>query len=301
KQQSLATYLYASDPGPIKNLKGRARVSFLCRITSIDTAKRRIEFDRPLRTDVRLEWKPRLYSASSSVEEVGIQDLTFEFPVTPYKGHFTEVGYNAVAMRGVRNCWISTVEIRNADSGMFISGTNTTLRSITITSNRPHERSRLATGHHGITLGGQDNVLDQFHFQTRFMHDITVTGGSSGNVAMNGRGVDICFDHHRYAPHANLFTDIDLGRGTRMFQSGGGAALGRHCAAWETFWCIRAERGQTWPTGWGPNLMNFIAVQPGQASVTDADGRWFEAIDPGRVSPRNLYKAQLQRRLKGKP
>ncbi|UCF32330.1 MAG: hypothetical protein JSV78_08330, partial [Phycisphaerales bacterium] len=82
KQQSLATYLYAGDPGPIKNLRTWARVSFLCRITRIDAAKRRIEFDRPLRTDVRLEWKPRLYSASSSVEEVGIQDLTFEFPVT---------------------------------------------------------------------------------------------------------------------------------------------------------------------------------------------------------------------------
>jgi len=23
---------------------------------------------------------------------------------TPYKGHFTELGYNAIAMRGVRNC-----------------------------------------------------------------------------------------------------------------------------------------------------------------------------------------------------
>jgi len=38
-----------------------------------------------------------------------------------------------------------------------------------------------------------------------------------------------------------------------MFQSGGGAALGRHSARWETFWCIRAQLAQKWPDGWGPD------------------------------------------------
>ncbi|MHC4167202.1 MAG: glycosyl hydrolase family 28-related protein, partial [Planctomycetota bacterium] len=229
-EQSLANYLYADDPGPIQNLKSRARVSFLCRIVKIDTDTKQIEFDRPLRTDVRHEWAPRLYDASCSVEDVGIMNLGFEFPVTPYEGHFTELGYNAIAMRGVRNCWVQNVRIHNSDSGMFISGNNITLRQISLTSERPREQQRNATGHHGITIGGQDNLLDDFQFETRFMHDITVTSGSAGNVAASGSGVDICFDHHRYAPHANLFTDIDLGEGSRMFQSGGGAALGRHSA-----------------------------------------------------------------------
>ncbi len=297
KRQSLATHLYAGDPGPITNLKSRAHVSFLCRITSVDTAGKRIEFDRPLRTDVRLEWIPRLYIPSCTVDSVGIQNLCFEFPVTPYKGHFTELGYNAIAMRGVHNCWVRNIRIHNADSGMFISGNNITLRQISLTSERPLERQRKATGHHGITIGGQDNLLDDFQFETRFMHDITVTSGSAGNVAASGRGVDICFDHHCHAPHANLFTDIDLGKGSRMFQSGGGAALGRHSAAWETFWCIRAEQTQKWPDGWGPDMMNFVATQPHQKSMIDSNGRWFEAIQPERLHPRNLYEAQLQRRL----
>jgi len=128
------------------------------------------------------------------------------------------------------------------------------------------------------------------------MHDITVTSGSAGNVAMEGRGIDLCFDHHRRAPHANLFTDIDLGEGSRMFQSGGGADLGRHSASWETFWCIRARRGQRWPSGWGPDLMNLVALQPGQESMTDPAGRWFEAVEPARIRPQNLYRAQLRRR-----
>ena len=107
----------------------------------------------------------------------------------------------------------------------------------------------------------------------------------------------MCFDHHCYACHANLFTDIDLGEGSRMFQSGGGAALGRHSGAWETFWNIRARRGQAWPRGWGRELMNLVGVQTSQPSATKADGRWFEAIEPRAVRPQTLYAAQLKRRL----
>lgn len=299
--QTLATHLYAGDPGPLKNLGTKAGESLAVRITGGDGRNRRIEFDRPLRTDVRAEWKPTIYAASSSVEEVGIEDLAFEFPVTPYKGHFTELGYNAIAMRGCRNCWVRNVRIAHADSGLFISGTNITMRDIVWESDRQVERHRKATGHHGVTLGGQDNLLERFEFRTRFMHDITVTNRSAGNVAADGSGPDICFDHHCYACRANLFTNIDLGEGSRMFQSGGGAALGRHSGAWETFWCIRARRGQEWPAGWGPEMMNLVGVQTAQGSTTDPDGRWFEAIDPNALEPANLYQAQLQRRLGRKP
>jgi len=110
--------------------------------------------------------------------------------------------------------------------------------------------------------------------------------------------LDVCFDHHCYAPHANLFTNIDLGEGSRMFQSGGGARLGRHSAAWETFWCIRSRRPQTWPEGWGPNLMNLVGLLSSDPPVVDSAGRWFEPLDPQRLQPANLYEAQLARRLK---
>ena len=83
----------------------------------------RIEFDRPLRTDVRLEWNPELIVAENQVEEVGIEGLAFEFPNTPYLGHFTELGFNAVAIQGARNCWVRNLKIHNADSGIFVSGT----------------------------------------------------------------------------------------------------------------------------------------------------------------------------------
>jgi hypothetical protein len=300
RDQTLARHLYAGDPGATKNLRDRAIVSFLCRLTAVDSAKRRIEFDRPLRTDVRAEWRPRLFDAASSVEEVGIEDIGFTFPNTPYKGHFTELGFNAMALYGCRNCWVRNVRIANADSGIFLGGTNITVRGLVVESERAVERSRKATGHHGVTLGGQDNLLDRFEFRTRFMHDLTVTRGSAGNVASRGLGPDVCFDHHCYAAHANLFTDIDLGEGSRVFQSGGGAALGRHSGAWETFWNIHARRPQSWPRGWGPDLMNLVGVETNGASVRDWNGRWFEAIPPQALRPQNLYEAQLARRL-GRP
>jgi hypothetical protein len=296
-ENTLAHHLYSGDPGDIEKLNRQAYVEFDARVSRVDAAKRRIEIDRPLRTDVRLSWKPRLRWAKSTVEESGIEDLGFEFPVTPYEGHFTERGFNALAVSGTRNCWIRRIWIGNCDSGMFVSGTNTTIRDVLITSRREPERQRRASGHHGVTLGGRDNLLRDFEFRTRFMHDITVSRGSAGHVVMRGSGPDLCLDHHRRAPHANLFTEIDLGEGTRMFQSGGGRALGRHAGAWTTFWNVRAGRGQRWPNRWGPASMTFVGVQPGQESETDPDGRWFEAISPGWLRPANLYDAQLARRL----
>lgn len=298
--KSLASHLYAGDPGPLDQLKG-TRESFACRVTKVDAEAGRIEFDRPLRTDVRTAWQPVLCVAASSVEEVGVEDLGFEFPNTPYRGHFTEVGYNAIAVSGARNCWLRNLHIHNCDSGMFLSGVNLTAQGILITSDRPIEKSRQAAGHHGLTLGGQDNLLRDFEFRTRFMHDITMTRGSAGNVVTLGRGLDLCFDHHKYGPHANLFCELDLGQGSRMFQSGGGADLGRHSAAYETFWNIRARQPQSWPEGWGPDLMNFVGVQGRGTSQTSPQGRWFETIDPALLRPANLYTAQLARRLGAPP
>jgi hypothetical protein len=297
RSQSLARFLYQEDPGPIENLHARASATWAAAIVSLNNDTQTITLDRPLTTDVRVEWQPMLYRAASSVEESGIQGLSFNFPNVAYAGHFTELGFNAIALTGVRNCWIREIVIHNCDSGIFVSGSQNTLQDIAFTSERLEERSRQATGHHGITLGGQDNVLTDFIFQTRFMHDITVSRGSSGNVAMRGRGVDLCFDHHRYAPHSNLFTDIDLGLGSRMFQSGGGSALGKHSAAWTTFWGIRSRQNVSWPNGWSPDQINLVGIQTEASAILERAGRWLEPIKPAILKPKNLYEAQLHRRL----
>jgi len=81
-----------------------------------------------------------------------------------------------------------------------------------------------------MTTGGNDNLFSNFDFQTKFIHDITLPR-MTGNVHSNGRGVDLCLDHHRYALYENLFTNIDLGEGNGVWKCGGGADLRAHCGA----------------------------------------------------------------------
>lgn len=292
---SLVEHLYADDPSDFSNLR-RVRLRWLARVAAVDPANGRVEFDRPLRTDVRPEWEPVLQWASSSVEEVGIEHLAFEFPVAPYRGHFTELGHNAIAFSDVRNGWVSDVEIRHADSGMFLGGANITVSNVVWISDRPRDWSN-TTGHHGITLGGTDLLLSDFEFRTKFIHDITMTSGSAGNVVRRGRGEDLRFDHHKYANHANLFSDIDAGVGTNIFFSGGGAKLGRHCGAWSTWWNIRTERAVRFPTGWAPDMIQLVGVRSDAPPLTRPDGPWFEPIPPDELQPQDIYQAQLRRRL----
>lgn len=294
--ETLVNHLYAGDPGNTDKLH-RVSEDWIARIVAIDRGRSRIVFDRPLRTDVRLPWSPGLYAARSAVEEVGIEHLSFEFPVTPYQGHFTELGYNAIAFSTIRNGWVRNIMIHHADSGLFLSGANNTVTGVTWISQRTRDRGRNSTGHHGITLGGTDQLLRDFDFRTKFIHDITMSRGSAGNVACAGRAEDLTFDHHKYANHANLFTDIDAGEGTNIFRSGGGADLGRHCGAWTTWWNIRTAREVPFPAGWATDVINVVGVRSDDPAVTNPEGRWFEPVAPERLRPENLYDAQLTRRL----
>lgn len=295
EENSLARHLYADDPGSTRKLNGQVRHSLVFRVA--DTHGQVLRLDRPLRADVCLQWGPQIRAFRPTVSETGIEALSIEFPATPYKGHFTEVGYNAVAMSGVANCWLRDVRIVNADSGIFLGSRFCTLSRVVLESVRRPSWSS-ATGHHGITLGGTDNLLTGFEINTRFIHDLTVTLGSMGNVCANGKGTDLSVDHHKRAPYQNLFTNLDAGEGHRLWKCGGGRSLGRHCAARTTFWNIRAASPQRHPGRWfGPELINLVAVETRAQSRTAPDGRWFEAIPPTLIRPADLYAAQLMRRL----
>lgn len=297
---SLADHLYDGDAGDVENLKGRARATFACRVTAVDAGSGRIDLDRSLRTDVRLAWSPRVYLAEGMLGEIGIEGLGFEYPNTSYGGHFSELGFNAIAISGARDCWVRDIWIHNSDSGLHINGFNHTLQDIVVTSERRPDERLKTTGHHAFTLSGQDILLTRFDLQSRFVHDVTMTRSSAGNVVSQSRGLDLALDHHRFGPHANLFTALDLGAGSRMFKSGGGKALGRHSAAYTTFWGIDAKQNQDWPEGWGPDRMNLVGVKAKEdAAVMETEGRWFEVMGAGGVTPVDLYEAQLARRLSG--
>ena len=292
---SLAAELYSGDPGDMKNLHGSSRVTFVCRVTKI--AGNQVFLDRPLRCDLKREWKAQMRTFEPTVTESGVENLGFEFPNTPYAGHFTELGYNAVAMSACSDCWARHLRIVNADSGLFLSGFFCTAQGIMVESSRKTDKSG-STGHHGFSFNGCDNLFTDFDFRTQFIHDITVDGQATGNVSSHGRGVDLCFDHHKRVCSENLFTDLDAGAGTHLWRHGGGAALGKPCAARGTFWNIRASRPQSYPPAeFGPPSMNLVAVQSTLATQTNSTGKWFEVVAPGTINPANLHQAQLARRL----
>ena len=295
-KNTLADELYSGDSGNTSKLEASTRASLTCRILKISGNK--ILFDRPLRFDIKAEWNPRVVSFEPTVSECGIENLCFEFPNTPYPGHFNEQGFNAAAFTGVADCWARNLRITNADSGIFSKAQFCTFQGIVYETARKPDATG-STGHHGFDFEGQDNLFTDFDFRCQFIHDITVDHCAAGNVSAHGRGVDLCFDHHKRTCYENLFTDIDAGAGTHLWRCGGGADLGKNCGARGTFWNIRAAKAQNYPpVNFGPPSMNFVAVQTSKPSEKNATGRWFEAIAPNKIEPQDIHAAQLSRRLK---
>lgn len=294
---SLASYLYSGDPSDTTQLKGKTRAALVTRINSISGNV--IHLQRPLRFDLREQWHPEILAFEPKVTEVGIEDVHFEFPAIDYAGHFTELGFNAVAFSDVSHCWVRNIRITNPDSGLFIGGTFNTVQGVVIESSRkPGKPDRYSSvGHHGIYIHGEDNVFTQFDYRMKFVHDISVSL-SSGNVISNGKGIDLALDHHKAVPYENLFTNIDVGAGTRVWASGGGSALGRNCAARGTFWSIRSRAQFTYPrAGWGPASMNLVGLNTTEPAQVEPDGVWHESIRPDQLTPANIHEAQLAKRL----
>jgi hypothetical protein len=65
-----------------------------------------------------------LCAVSFSRQQAGIQDLTIEFPLTPYRGMGREAGYNAIYFWSVVHCWVKNVAIINADMAVTLDGTH---------------------------------------------------------------------------------------------------------------------------------------------------------------------------------
>jgi hypothetical protein len=297
---TLTDYLYRGTPGDHALIKGQTSIRQVARVLSIEGD--RLTIDRPLRCDIRLRWKPTIQKFVPKVENCGLEGVAIEFPSRPYRGHFKEDGYNAVELRGTNN-FLRDIAIKNADSGMFIYGQFNTVDGVVVTADRTAHQSG-NTGHHGLFVAGQDCLVTNFRIRTKFYHDLTVSKGSVGNVFSAGSGSDLNFDHHRFAPYENLFTNINLGRGTRPWDSGGTRGKGRFTASGATFWNIDSRNKIVPPQqDFGPRDIIFVGLNArdsGVASPTVLPGGWYyERQRPGRFEPADLHQAQLQRRLKG--
>ncbi len=295
--QSLLTYLYAKQPGDISKLDaGEEERQQVCRVESVDGKK--ITLDRPLRFDLLESFQPELRQYDPRLQECGVEKIGFEFPDSAYRGHFSEDGYNAIAIQGAVHCWARDIHILNSDSGIFVSGRFCTAQDIILESKRkPGPKDN--TGHHGLSAGGADNLLTRFDFRTKFVHDISVER-TTGCVISNGKGIDLNLDHHRRAPYENLFSNLDLGQGDRAFDSGGATGRGHHAAAGNTYWNLRSKEKVLWPENFGPDRQNWIGLNTRERKSNNpekTEGRWHEKMRPGQIAPADLHTAQLAHRL----
>jgi hypothetical protein len=255
-----------------------------------------ITIDRPLRLEVRPEWQAEIWSWKPQVEESGIESLSFEFAGTPKRPHLQEEGFNAIQMHNVANCWVRDIELVDADNGVIASN----CRFCTIAGLRARAVKREGksdTGHHAMWATGksQDCLFTGFRLETRYVHDLTVEGGANGNVFERGQGVSIDFDHHSNAPYENLFTELDVGSPRRLWNCGGRQDRGPHTGARTTFWNIAGKPGEKPPAVPDWPQINVIGLSGCQA-VANGNRQWIETCADG-VTPPNLYRAQLQRRL----
>ncbi|MFH1497099.1 MAG: glycosyl hydrolase family 28-related protein [Verrucomicrobiota bacterium] len=296
-ENTLARHLYSDDPGDISKVRTPMRTSIVTRISRIDGD--RIEMERPLRFDIRPEWQPTVHRFAPTVSDSGVEDITFEFPAGPYDGHFTELGFNPLVFTDVAHCWARRLRILNPDSGPMIGGVFNTVSDVVFESSRQPD-NRGHQGHHGILFGRPgDHLFTRFDFRMRFIHDIGLGNQCSGVVVSRGKGADLCFDNHKRAPYETLFTMIDVGKGSRPWQSGGGRGLGKHSGARITFWNLGGERPLTHPPeNFAPWSMNLVGVDVGQPDATDETEIWREGGQNGPVHPRDLHAAQLTRRLR---
>jgi hypothetical protein len=292
---TLAHHLHAdlADAGgdTYKSLRGKNWVDWAARVEKITGET--VVLDRPLRLDVRLEWKPQIHSYRPTVTEVGIENLSFAFAGLPKLRHLQEEGFNAVYFSGVANCWARNLIVNDADLGVMVAGFS---RFCSIENVRFNALKRVKeTGHHGLwaTGGAQDCLFSRFRFDTLYMHDLTVEGRANGNVFRDGSGISLNFDHHRNAPYENLFTNLDVGIPKRIWQSSGRADRGPHSAARATFWNLRGATQNFPPIPDWPQI-NAIAV-PASTSQAIGEEAWIEPFTT--IEPPDLYLAQRQRQL----
>ena len=168
----------------------------------------------------------------------GVQHLTVRFPESDYPGHFKEPGYNAIEFVGLFNSWVR----RRADRERGLRRRPQGLHFITV-SDVVIEASNQRSGHHALNNShGGDNLFIGFDLRTAYVHDLTNEWYGTGVVFTRGKGVDLALNHHRAAPYLTLWTELDVGKGTRVWKSGGAGNRGPHTAAYDTSGTCTARR-----------------------------------------------------------
>ncbi|WIA15873.1 hypothetical protein OEZ85_012625 [Tetradesmus obliquus] len=275
-------------------------VRFSSRVKSVGPGSS-ITLERALPWEVKQQWGPQLHAVKPSVVDAGLEALTIEFAWSPYKGHLKEDGLNAVMFNQMAQSWIKDVRFLNSDTAVYFWGVSfSTVQDVEIATTKPRS-SRSSDfwggldrqGHRGIwSEFGEANLFTRIAMKVPFVHDFSVATAETGSVWSNSWGADLNLDFHKGAPYANLYTDLDLGQGSRPFRSGGAAGAGPHAAAYQTFWNLKSRQPLTLPdAGFGP-LANYVGLQ-----TRDSAALRVRARAEAGAFPQDLYASMKKKRM----
>lgn len=118
--------------------------------------------------------------------EIGIEDLTIEFPAqhewTHYGNWLYTSGFNGIEFKkGSSDCWVRNVSIKGADNGVMVS------YSSAITLEGLDVYAREGGGHNLVAYNGSTRIVTNgFRMYGTSAHGLTVNQGGSDGVFANG-------------------------------------------------------------------------------------------------------------------
>jgi len=126
--------------------------------------------------------------------------------------------------------------------------------------------------HHAVNVTwSQDVLVSNWRVNMRCVHDISGYAWNNGVVFSNGTGTDMNLDHHRLFPFATLWSNLNIGTGTRVWLSGGEPWWGSFSAAYTTYYNIRGTRPITVsPASNNGPMGNWLNIQWGPNDRWDA-------------------------------
>jgi hypothetical protein len=182
--------------------KNRPTVTQATRITAI--RRNVLTLGDPLLHDVS-ERQPAFVAPWRHLTRVGIQNIRFTFPDSPWFGHHLEQGYNAIYMTGVFDGWIHDLVIHNADSGVLTDNA-ASLTISDVTTSGSH------VAHYSVHVGAVHNVLvSNLVVGNRVIHPLSFNTRSTRSVYRNCVVLrDSVLDQHSGSNHQNLFDNTRL-------------------------------------------------------------------------------------------
>jgi hypothetical protein len=129
-------------------------------------------------------WENGVIVASGT--DIGIQNLTIEFPAHTFTHYNQELGaqpgYNAIAFETCENCWAKDVHVVNSDVGFIARwSNNVTIEDTSVTAN--NDGSHI---HYAISTYSNDILVNAFSTYNDSHHGLTAQWGVERGVFSNG-------------------------------------------------------------------------------------------------------------------